>query len=197
MALGQRVHDMLLQSPRYNGLARRFNVRWVGVGIARFYFTEDVPLIELYRLTRLVQEGVETLCQGVRARARVLTPRTVVKIRSLPVRYPDGRLKPQSELRGLIFNHLVLRNHVVEGPVSVRTNQNREDITSYTLFDNDYEVAREFHNDHVIVINGRTYDIHIVTDSLFDPTLTPEELSTRFKQNNKSLRLTEPERGHA
>ena len=162
--------------------------------LVRVYFAEDVSLLDLYRLTRLVQEAVETLCQGIRVHTQVLSPRTVVKIRGLPIWYPDGRIKPQSELRGMLFQYLILRDHVVEGQVSVRVNQHGEDVSSFTLLDNDYEIARTFHNCQVISIGQQTYDIHIITDSIFDPNATPEELAVSYRNNNKCLRLTEPER---
>ena len=149
-------------------------------------------LFELHKLTRFAQETVETLCPGHRVVARVLSPRTVVKLRGLPIRYLDGCLKPQSELRGMIQQHLILWDHAIEGQVMVREN-NGQDVTSYTFLDNKYEIARTLIHMELISIARQVYESSIVTDSIFNPSLSPTELATQYILHNRSLRLTKPE----
>jgi hypothetical protein len=146
------------------------------MGICCFYFLEDLSILKLYQVLRLVQEAVETLCGGLQARTMILCPRTRVLITGLPVRYTDSQIKPQSELRGLIANHLVLKDHIIKGGVEVVSGANCPDVLTFVFFDNKYEITCLMsHNNHV-TISGQQYKAQILTDKLFEHQLDAEEL---------------------
>ena len=82
---------------------------------------------------------------------------------------------------------------MIEGPVLVECGANGEDVLVFRFFNNEYKISCSMASDEQIVINGRSYELQVLTDDIFDSQADPETLLRLFQQHSRSLRLTEPE----